>query len=191
MGLFNFKLFGGKKPDTAKIEKDLAALGLGLERVVVVPVDDEGVVRISAVAATLADKEKAIIAVGNAEHVSKVEDRIRLKTALRAVPTTPNPASPSASAPPAPSVSAPIAPAAANAAPATPAAAATVDHPEPTADEAPTSVFYTVKSGDTLSRIAKEQYGSANEYDRIFEANRPMLKHPDKIYPGQVLRIPK
>lgn len=54
----------------------------------------------------------------------------------------------------------------------------------------PESRFYTVKSGDTLSKIAKDMYGNANEYDKIFEANRPMLSHPDKIYVGQVLRIP-
>ena len=51
--------------------------------------------------------------------------------------------------------------------------------------------FYTVKSGDNLSKIAKDQYGSANKYMTIFEANKPMLKDPNKIYPGQVLRIPK
>jgi nucleoid-associated protein YgaU len=49
---------------------------------------------------------------------------------------------------------------------------------------------YTVKSGDTLSQIAREMYGDASAYPRIFEANRPMLEDPDKIYPGQVLRIP-
>ena len=52
------------------------------------------------------------------------------------------------------------------------------------------TTFYTVKSGDTLSKIAKKYYGSARLYPEIFEANRPMLTHPDKIYPGQVLRIP-
>lgn len=54
----------------------------------------------------------------------------------------------------------------------------------------PPANFRTVKSGDTLSKIAKEAYGDANAYMKIFEANKPMLKHPDKIYPGQVLRIP-
>ncbi|WP_312838686.1 LysM peptidoglycan-binding domain-containing protein, partial [Pantoea piersonii] len=49
----------------------------------------------------------------------------------------------------------------------------------------------TVKKGDTLSAISKTVYGNANEYNKIFEANKPMLTHPDKIYPGQVLRIPK
>jgi nucleoid-associated protein YgaU len=52
------------------------------------------------------------------------------------------------------------------------------------------SKYVTVKSGDTLSKIAKDAYGNANDYMRIFEANKPMLNSPDKIYPGQVLRIP-
>jgi len=51
--------------------------------------------------------------------------------------------------------------------------------------------FYTVQKGDTLSKIAKQFYGNANKYPVIFEANRPMLSDPDKIYPGQALRIPK
>ncbi|QNT41385.1 MULTISPECIES: peptidoglycan-binding protein LysM [Pseudomonas] len=50
--------------------------------------------------------------------------------------------------------------------------------------------FVTVEKGDTLSAIAKKVYGDSNKYQKIFEANQPMLKHPDKIYPGQVLRIP-
>lgn len=50
--------------------------------------------------------------------------------------------------------------------------------------------FHTVESGDTLSKISKKYYGDANQYNKIFEANRPMLSDPDKIYPGQVLRIP-
>ena len=52
-------------------------------------------------------------------------------------------------------------------------------------------VFHTVVKGDTLSAIAKKTLGNANRYMEIFEANKPMLKHPDKIYPGQVLRIPQ
>jgi nucleoid-associated protein YgaU len=54
----------------------------------------------------------------------------------------------------------------------------------------PEAKFYTVVKGDTLSKIAKEFYGNANAYMKIFEANKPMLAHPDKIYPGQNLRIP-
>lgn len=54
----------------------------------------------------------------------------------------------------------------------------------------PEAKFYTVKSGDTLGKIAKEFYGNASEYPKIFEANQPMLTDPDKIYVGQNLRIP-
>lgn len=50
--------------------------------------------------------------------------------------------------------------------------------------------FYDVKPGDNLSKISKEMYGDPNKYQAIFEANEPMLSHPDKIYPGQKLVIP-
>ena len=60
----------------------------------------------------------------------------------------------------------------------------TVSAPEPE------SQMYTVVKGDNLSKISKAFYGTPNKYTQIFEANKPMLSHPDKIYPGQVLRIP-
>ena len=87
-------------------------------------------------AKTQADREKAILAAGNIDHVAKVVDHIMVETA------------------------------------------------------SPESKMYTVKSGDNLSKISKEVYGDANQYQKIFEANQPMLSSPDKIYPGQVLRIP-
>ncbi len=59
-----------------------------------------------------------------------------------------------------------------------------VTNPEPEA------VFYTVQKGDSLSKISKAQYGDPMKYNTIFEANKPMLKDVDEIYPGQVLRIP-
>ncbi|MDI9856767.1 peptidoglycan-binding protein LysM [Comamonas sp. 17RB] len=59
-----------------------------------------------------------------------------------------------------------------------------VTNPEPEAQ------YHDVVRGDTLSAIAKKYYGDANKYPAIFEANKPMLSHPDKIYPGQKLRIP-
>lgn len=58
------------------------------------------------------------------------------------------------------------------------------------AQAGPEPTFYTVQSGDTLSGISKRFYGNANRYQEIFEANQPMLSSPDKIYPGQNLRIP-
>lgn len=68
---------------------------------------------------------------------------------------------------------------------------ASVDDQVKPATPAKESQFYTVKSGDTLSAISKQFYGDANQYNKIFEANKPMLKSPEKIYPGQVLRIPE
>jgi nucleoid-associated protein YgaU len=51
--------------------------------------------------------------------------------------------------------------------------------------------FYTIESGDTLSALAKRYYGDAMQYVKIFEANRGIISDPDKIYPGQKIRIPK
>ncbi|MCL4122909.1 UNVERIFIED_CONTAM: hypothetical protein GTU68_051287 [Idotea baltica] len=67
---------------------------------------------------------------------------------------------------------------------------ASVDDRMTTAIQEPEAQFHTVVSGDTLGKIAKTYYGNAMKYPVIFEANKPMLSHPDKIYPGQVLRIP-
>lgn len=61
---------------------------------------------------------------------------------------------------------------------------------DPNAPAPPAEVTYTVKAGDTLSKIAKEHLGNANAYMTIFEANKDQLSDPDKIKPGQVLKIP-
>jgi nucleoid-associated protein YgaU len=104
--------------------------------------------------------EKAIVAVGNTLGISQVESNVKL--AIQSA---------------APSVAAATGEPAAAAAPA-------VQPKEPR--------FHTVKKGDTLWEIAEAVYGKGHGKDnkKIFEANKPMLKHPDKIYPGQVLRIP-
>lgn len=67
---------------------------------------------------------------------------------------------------------------------------ATVDDRMTVVTPEPESKFYEVKSGDSLSKIAKAMYGDAMKYPVIFEANKPMLKDPNLIYPGQMLRIP-
>lgn len=67
---------------------------------------------------------------------------------------------------------------------------ATVDDQMTVEHEEPAAQFHTVASGDTLGKIAKTYYGNAMKYPFIFETNKPMLTDPDKIYPGQVLRIP-
>ena len=54
----------------------------------------------------------------------------------------------------------------------------------------PEAQYYAVVKGDTLSKISKQYYGNPNQYNTIFEANKPMLKTPDLIYPGLMLRIP-
>ncbi len=58
-------------------------------------------------------------------------------------------------------------------------------------DDSSDSEMYVVQSGDTLWAIASAAYGDGNRYPEIFEANKPMLKDPDEIFPGQVLRIPQ
>jgi nucleoid-associated protein YgaU len=95
---------------------------------------------------SIANKNKIIVAAGNVEGISKVEDRLAVIPANLLIPV--------------------------------------IEQAEPEKQ------FYTVVSGDSLSKIAKHYYGNANKYQVIFEANTPMLKHPDKIYPGQVLVIP-
>jgi len=148
MGLFSFiknagsKLFGGKKEEEQKIEltrqqalkQEIQRLGIPVMNL---NVDVGQAVIVSGRTDTNADREKIILALGNVEGVSVVDDNIE------------------------------------------------VTHPEPEA------VFYEVKKGDSLSKISKQHYGDAMKYMKIFEANEPMLKDPNEIYPGQILRIPK
>jgi nucleoid-associated protein YgaU len=68
---------------------------------------------------------------------------------------------------------------------------ANVDDKMTTKEPAPEAKMHTVVSGESLSKIAKKYYGDAMKYNVIFEANKPTLTDPDKIYPGQVLRIPE
>ena len=65
-----------------------------------------------------------------------------------------------------------------------------VDNQMAVTNAEPEAQYHDVVSGDTLSAISKKYYGDANKYNAIFEANKPMLKSADKIYPGQKLRIP-
>src|SRR5262249_25462956 len=118
------------------IENHLAKFDFSVTALTVTFDTSTGVAKVYGVAKDQETKEKVILAAGNVEGVSGVDDQM------------------------------------------------TVDR------AAPEAKFYTVVRGDTLSKIAKEQYGNANDYMRIFEANKPMLTHPDKIYPGQNLRIP-
>lgn len=120
-----------------------------------------GVVTLSGYVPNQEQKEKSVLTAGNISGVARVQDNLIL------------------GAPPADVVEAEKAEAEAAAA-----------EEGKAGEEAWESRTYTVQSGDTLGKIAKEFYGNAMEYPKIFEANKPMLSDPDKIYPGQVLRIP-
>ncbi len=63
--------------------------------------------------------------------------------------------------------------------------------PEPEKEPEPADEIYEIVSGDTLGKIAKRYYGNASKYTVIFEANRDIIDNPDRIYPGQKIRIPR
>ncbi|CUI40199.1 peptidoglycan-binding protein LysM [Cognatishimia activa] len=133
MGLFDF-FRGGKKvsaaaPTATDLKKEVADLGLAADNVEI-EVDGD-IVKVSG-NVDQETKEKVILAVGNVEGISKVEDNL-------------GGADPK---------------------------------------------FHTVEKGDSLWKVAEKALGNGARYTEIFEANKPMLTDPDKIYPGQVLRIP-
>ena len=147
MGLFNFGRDRGKdlktpirqgseKTSAAEMAEMLRDLGITIEGGQISVRGDE--VTITGRANDTAEKERAVLVLGNTKGVAKVNDQITIATQAQ-----------------------------------------------------PASQFYEVKPGDTLSKIAKQFYGEPNKYSAIFEANKPMLKDPDEIYPGQMLRIPR
>ncbi|HYD72795.1 MAG TPA: peptidoglycan-binding protein LysM [Candidatus Binatia bacterium] len=147
MGLFNFGRDRGREPKTpirpgaektsaAEMAEMLRDLGITIEGGQISVRGDE--VTITGRANDTAEKERAVLVLGNTKGVAKVNDQITVATQAQ-----------------------------------------------------PASQFYEVKPGDTLSKIAKQFYGEPNKYSAIFEANKPMLKDPDEIYPGQMLRIPQ
>ena len=134
---------GGGKDDVSaqELADSLRAKGVTIENGRVSIQGDT--VTINGVADSQAEKEKAVLILGNTRGVARVNDQIQVKAG------------------------------------------------EGVQQVGQASRFYQVKSGDTLSKIAREVYGDASQYPQIFEANRPMLKDPDEIYPGQMLRIPQ
>lgn len=151
MGLFSFikdageKLFGIKTAAAAQAAEDagaqaaqaiteyIAQQNLGLSNLGVVFAD--GRVTLTGAAPSQEAAEKAVLAAGNVEGVTEVDNQIQFPAGTE-------------------------------------------------------TRYHDVVKGDTLSAIARQYYGDANKYPVIFEANKPMLSHPDKIYPGQKLRIP-
>lgn len=145
MGFFSFlksageKLFGSVSAEekAAKIKTHLEGYGF---RGIQVSVEDE-TVTVAGEVETLEVKNKILVAAGNVEGISDVNDQLTVKVVV------------------------PV-------------------------EVEPEKMFYEVKKGDYLSKISKEVYGDSSKYNVIFEANKPMLKDPDLIYPGQVLVIP-
>jgi nucleoid-associated protein YgaU len=184
MGLFNFLRDVGAKlgghagaysaPTPEALENELKRLGLPTDGLSMRVEGDT--VHVSGRVRDAETREKIILAVGNVEGVGKVSDdgvqggesTGSLAGIIRGMAHLP-------------------------AGSANTEAAENAVHkaaPQPVEQGPGGSMFYTVQKGDTLSAIAKRQYGDANAYMAIFEANRPMLDSPDRIYPGQVLRIP-
>lgn len=174
MGVFDFIKDAGEKifkPGEAKreaaIKAHLGSYGADYSNVDVEV--DGNVATLTGSVGNHAAREKAVLIAGNIDGIEKVDDRL---TVTAAAPDFSN-------------VSGGVATTEASTAP---GVLSTHGHASEGGETA--STFYTVQKGDTLSKIAKDHYGNANKYQQIFEANTPMLKHPDKIYPGQVLRIP-
>ncbi len=122
------------------LEGIIEGAGINVKNVDIEIEDD--VVKIWGEATTEADKERAILILGNMDGVSSIDDRISVVGGA------------------------------------------------PEAAPAAASTMYQVQAGDSLSKIAKAHYGDPMKYKIIFEANQPMLKDPNLIYPGQTLRIP-
>jgi nucleoid-associated protein YgaU len=185
MGLFNFLRDVGAKltghggaysaPTPEALENELKRLGLPAEGVQMKVEGDT--VHLSGQVRDAEAREKIVLAVGNVEGVGKVDDgglqggeasAGTLAGAIGGMARVPAGAAGMGAA----------------------GGAVHAAAPQPVAQGPGGSMFYTVQKGDTLSAIAKRHYGEANAYMAIFEANRPMLDHPDRIYPGQVLRVP-
>ena len=124
-------------------------------------------------------REKAILVLGNVEGVGKVDDRLTVGSAPSIASTAGKPSFGNVQAGSTSTAGGPRG-----------GGVQDVGHASAGGNGGWTSRTYTVKKGDTLSEIAKDQLGKASRYPEIFEMNKPMLKDPDKIYPGQVLRLP-
>lgn len=183
MSFFNFlrdvgaKLVGAPgayaapSPEALKNELDRLGLPAGGVRIAV----EGDTVRLTGSAPDAETREKIVLAVGNVHGVAKVDDQLQAGAAPGSLG----------------GVLSGMANLPAGAASTQAAGEAVHEASAQPVERGPGgSAFYTVQKGDTLSAIARRQYGDANAYPRIFEANRPMLEHPDRIYPGQVLRIP-
>ncbi|MBH9995361.1 MULTISPECIES: peptidoglycan-binding protein LysM [Bartonella] len=170
MGLFNFVKSVGEKlgigeqaPDAQSIKTALDGLNLGTENVKVAV--ENGKAILTGAVKDQATLEKAILAVGNLHSIESVNtDNLKVENGQKSASNQTAQAS----------------------------TAQTSSASQPSGSQPAEPHFYEVKKGDTLWKIAEEVYGKGHgdKNKIIFEANKPMLKSPEKIFPGQKLRIP-
>ncbi len=171
MGLFQFiKDVGSKisgKVDAQAVEEKIKT-DLGSQIIELTAEVNEGEVVLTGTCESNAAKEKAVLIAGNIKGVSSV-NYFKLRVADGTSSDTSDEE-------------------------AEKAIDEAADSDEKQADEDSSSEeteFYTIASGDTLSKLAKRYYGDAGKYTVIFDANLEVIKDPDKIYVGQTIRIPK
>jgi nucleoid-associated protein YgaU len=179
MGIFDFIKNAGHKvikhedktEDSVEVvRRHLAAHGVSTKDVTIMVDGDK--VTLMGYVPSLDVKEKTVLLAGNIEGIAKVDDRLHVGVRpgqATPVATTAHPAGSTLG---------------------TGTGKVNMAPNETSGAPAWQSRTYTVEKGDTLSAISKKFYGDASDYKMIFEANKPMLSDPDKIYPGQVLRIP-
>ena len=192
MGLFRFAekageklrdaVTGGGAPNEAELRADLQKNGITIQNL---DLDVKGdTVRITGIADTNAEREKAILVLGNRKDVDQVDDDIRILQPRRANLGT---GQQTTMATGGPTVAGGLGAQAQMQGQNQTQGQAQLQPRVPDADE---TRFHRVQSGETLSKISQQYYGEADKYTQIFEANRPLLKDPDHIYPGQMLRVP-
>ena len=178
MGLLDFaadigaSIFNTEEEAGKKIVEHINKQNPGIEDLQVTVKD--GIATITGAAKDRAAAEKAILMIGNVRGVKQVTYDIEQLTSTNAPTSNQDSATASGAS-------------VADAASTTAAAVTTSAAPTPTLEVE----FYEIESGDSLSAIAKKFYGDANRYNEIFEANREVIGDPDKIYPGQKIRIPQ
>lgn len=173
MSLFGFvkdvgrSLFKKDEQAAAAIKQHIEANNPGVNALAVT--FDDGIVGLSGECVSVAALQKCILMAGNVKGVADVYvSGLTVKAGASD-----------------------MAPAAAASPAATPVAGSTPADAQTIPASTVQVEYYLIKSGDTLSRIAKQHYGDANKYPQIFEANREVIEDPDKIFPGQKIRIPR
>lgn len=188
MGLFQFikdmgEKIGGGKLDGPAIEEKIKE-DLGSQVIKINAQLEDGVAILSGLCESKAAREKAVLIAGNIKGVSSISYYgLKVKEAIVQPETAPGEA--------AEEVKAGKQPEMAVTEEVEVVESQEVEGMESEEAEGIESEFYTIVSGDTLSKIAKQFYGDANKYPEIFDANKEVIKHPDKIYVGQTIRIPK